>query len=223
MDVDLSRQLLSVNDSIEELKWINENYEIYDSKDSLIINSKSMTRYDSREQLHKRWVSERRLLATSSTSLNTGSMTNLNLSKELREFSNNLNRLNQNNNSNGDYKEVDALGPDASSIVADDEFEYHPRSMSTSCAEISCDKLPNFTPLSRHKRHMSSAELVNINGPATSTPKGDIKKEKVQTNLSSFMDTSSVDSGQISRVRVGSYGTQVRWYYRQTSEEEVYF
>ncbi|XP_072026216.1 uncharacterized protein [Amphiura filiformis] len=235
LDVDLARQLLSVNDSIEELKWINENYEIYDSRDSLIINSKSLiTRYDSREQLHKRWVSERRLLATSSCSLNTvGSMSNLNLSKELRDFSSNLNRLNQNNNSNGlEFKEyfdevAHVHGPDTSSILAE-EFEYHPRSMSTSCTEKSSENLSKCTPLGL-QRPASSTALVQMGyGPATSTPKTESKKEKEEdqeeTNLASnIVDASSVDSSQISRVRVGSYGSQVRWHYRQTSEDEMFF
>lgn len=109
-----------------------------------------------------------------------------------------------------------------SPIVTEEEFDpYNFRSRSTS-AEDKTSECLTYTPkpLLRNRPTSPTGPMRTDAGPATSTPKDEKYTDVVEPNISS---TSSLDSSQISRVRLGSYGTQVRWYYKQTSEEELYF
>ncbi|XP_070563265.1 leucine rich adaptor protein 1-like [Ptychodera flava] len=54
MDAKLMFQLLAINDEIEEVKWMHENLELANSKESLTNSKEKMN--SSRESLHEKWL-----------------------------------------------------------------------------------------------------------------------------------------------------------------------
>ena len=55
MDVSLLRQLLTVYDAVEEVRWMMESYDMSDSCESI-----TSSVHESIEQIHEKWMSERR-------------------------------------------------------------------------------------------------------------------------------------------------------------------
>ncbi|XP_038048643.1 uncharacterized protein LOC119722535 [Patiria miniata] len=69
MDVSLMKHFLAIYDAVEELRWMMESYDMSDSCESLALSSSV---YESMEQIHEKWMTERRQWqSTSSRDLST--------------------------------------------------------------------------------------------------------------------------------------------------------